>query len=72
MERLIDIKDLAKHYISHTLTDFLQTLTDDELEYAIGCILADDLIEDRVYIYEAIKNEIEYRESDKNLASRKK
>ena len=72
MERLIDIKDLAKHYMSHTLTDFLQTLTDDELEYAIGCILADDLIEDRINIYSAIKNEMQYRKSDEILNCRKK
>lgn len=72
MKKTMDLKEIVKYYAEYTLTEYLKTLSDEELQHILVCILCDDIIDERVNIYSAVKNEIEYRESDKALSSRTK
>lgn len=55
----------------HGLTDYLKTLTIEELNKLLNMIMADDIIGTREKIYETIKIELQYRESEKELEARK-
>lgn len=55
---------------NHELTDYFKTYSDIELEDIIGHLVPDDIIGDRAIIYEAARNELEYRKSDRELEQR--
>ena len=52
---------------NHKLTDYFKTCSDIELEDIIGHLVPDDIIGDRAIIYEVARNELEYRQSDREL-----
>ena len=60
------------HYANHTLTEYLQSLSDEELEQAEMSIMADDILGIRIDILGTIRNEFEYRKSDELLVGRSK
>lgn len=60
------------HYANHTLTEFLQSLSDEELEQAEMSVMADDILGIRIDILGTIRNEFEYRKSDELLVGRSK
>ena len=62
-------KTLVKHLANHTLTDYLQTLTDGELEQAYHYLFLDDLVGDALDILSAITIEKEYRSQEPQTKS---
>ena len=52
------------------LTDYFKTLSDEELNQIMNQIMLDDIIGTREKIYEVIKIELQYRESEKALAQK--
>lgn len=52
---------------NHELTDYFKTFSDVELEDIIGHLVPDDIVGDRAIIYEVARNELEYRQSDREL-----
>ncbi len=67
---MITIKDLEKAYLNHTLTDLLKEISDENLAELDYLILCDDMIGIRIDIYDAIYNEIQYRQSDKLMSKK--
>lgn len=64
-------KKVLKYFLFiNRLTDYLQTLTDEELErcYDLG---ADDIFDDECNILDSVRLEQEYRASDRALKSQK-
>ena len=68
----ISINELSVYYSEYTLSEFLKTLSLKELKSAEMNMYLDDIVGDKINILDAIKNEIEYRESDKTLTCKKK
>ena len=52
---------------NYGLTDYFKTLSDEELIQIMNHIVTDDIIGTREKIYEVIKIELQYRESEKLL-----
>ena len=64
------MQKLYKAYANRNLTDTLKGLNDEELEMYLKNIFLDDIIGDRINILIALRNEEEYRESDRILKSK--
>ncbi len=59
-------KNTLKYFLCiHRLTDYLTTLNDIELDACHWTIAADDILEDEANILDAIKNEQQYRTTEK-------
>lgn len=71
IQKYNNIKDLYRAYAHHNLTEKLKTLSEEELDYFIDSMLRDDIIGDRVSVFDALNNEKEYRISDEALAKRR-
>lgn len=56
---------------NHQLTNYLALLSDESLYTIMHLIVSDDIGDDECLIYDAIRNEFAYRESNKQLRLRK-
>jgi len=59
-------------YYEHNLTEYLKLLSRKNLENVLSLLSNDDLIGSRGDIYLCIKDELEYRDSDKKLTYKKR
>jgi len=64
------MQKLYNAYANHNLTDTLKSLSDEELSKYLIDIFLDDIIGDRLDILIALRNEAEYRESERALKSK--
>lgn len=61
------LEELEIHYYEHTLTEFLKELTENELLSFIKQITTNDIVDIKINIIDAIKNELQYRKENKLL-----
>lgn len=61
------LKVIKKYIINHQITDYLKLLDEDMLMAMLTNLMKCDLDGIKATMYDAIKNELEYRSSDKQL-----
>lgn len=57
------LKKLREELAKHTLTEYLQSLSDEDLNICYVLIAATDIVGDKVDIWDAILQELDYRGS---------
>lgn len=72
MEKSEIVDTLLLFYRGHKLTDYLKTLTDEELVEAKDNISVDRIDEEKGAILNTIKQELEYRRQDNSSVSHKR
>ena len=66
---MLTIEDLKTEYYNHNLTEFLKTLTDEQINEFLGQIYRNDIVGDLVNILDALLNEVEYRRPENAKSS---
>ena len=71
-QKCSSIEDLLKEYptmkelliecANYNLTEYFKQLPMETLEYILSCIERDDILGDKIKIYEAVLTEMEYRD----------
>ena len=58
---MVVLKDLFEQLKNYNITEFLKTVSNEELINCQRAILCDDILGDRIKVLEAINIELEYR-----------
>ena len=59
-----ELEHLEKHLANYTLTDYVKTLSDEDLQRYLTLVYCDDLVGSRINIAEVLNNEYLYRNQE--------